>query len=99
MSVFSDLADATIAKQAAERNFKLVRQQAEQKLIEEAGGVKHLGPNIVDQERAFAVLLLDDQDVLLADAELAGAEAAYERAKAAVREFECEAGRAVLFHG
>lgn len=84
---------------AAERALERVRQAAEQGYVEAAGSVKGFGPNIVDQERSFAVLLAADAKVLAAEQAFYAAEAQYELAKAKVREYECEQGARVLFHG
>lgn len=84
---------------AAERALERVRLAAEHVYVEAAGGVKALGPNIVDQERSFSVLLAADEKVLAAEQAFYEAEHVYEMAKAKVREYECEQGARVLFHG
>lgn len=89
VNVFNVLAEAQIALRHAEWARAIVRAQVEQGLIDEAGGVKNIGPTLTDVERYFRVAFLDEPEVILVEEEFHAAEDALDRAKAAVREYEC----------
>ena len=99
MSVFTELAEAKNRLRRAKVDLTHTRARFEQQLVKEADGVKNLGPNIVDQERVFAVRAQESLPVMRCLVEVGELEDAVELARAAVREYECEAGvtRAV-FH-
>ena len=98
MSVFTELAETKNRLRRAEREQRALQVQFEQAIVNEAG-VKALGPNIIDQQRAFEARRFQAPNLLNAEDLVADLEDAVELARAAVREYECEAGvtRAV-FH-
>ena len=96
---FVTLAEAQIALRHAERERDQLRAGLEQKMIEEMGGVKNIGPNLEDQRRAFRVAFAASSVMGMLEDNVADAEDALDRAKAAVREYECETGaRLAVFH-
>ena len=54
------LATARIALRAAQDHYDVTRAQAEQRIIEAAGGTKNLGANAEDQTRALTIALAED---------------------------------------
>ena len=98
-SVFTALARARIALRRTERLSRAWRARLEQELIDAAGGVKNLGPSIIDQTRFFEVKLAEDENLIAWDEQIQQLLDMVELHKAAVREYECEAGaRLAVFH-
>ncbi len=54
------LAAARIALRAAQDHYDLITAQAEQRIIDAAGGAKHLGANAEDRSRALTLALAED---------------------------------------
>ena len=92
-TAFDRLAEANINLRSAERALAVERNRVERGVIEEAGGIKNLGPNIVDQQRAFQPAYEADEACRAIEEGVEIAWAVVERAKAAVREYECSLGR------
>ena len=78
------LAAARIALRDAQDHHDLTRAQAEQRIIEAAGGTKNLGANAEDRSRAVTLALADDPAYCAALAAFREAQAEVDRVQADV---------------
>lgn len=78
------LAAARIALRDAQDHHDLAKAQAEQRIIEAAGGAKNLGANAEDRTRAMTLALADDPAYCAALAALREAQAEVDRMQADV---------------
>ena len=62
MSLRSELADARIERREAQDSYDDAKAQAEQRVIDAAGGAKRLGANAEDRARAVTLALNADED-------------------------------------
>jgi hypothetical protein len=60
------LAEARIGLRLAQDVYDLVKAQAAQRIIEAAGGAKHMGANAEDRERALTIALAADEETMIA---------------------------------
>ena len=82
MSLRTELADARTELREAQDAYEDAKAQAEQRIIDAAGGAKHLGANAEDRARALTLALQDDEDHLHALVRLREAQARVDVAQA-----------------
>jgi hypothetical protein len=78
------LAVARIALREVQDHYELIKAQAEQRIIEAAGGTKNLGANAEDRTRALTLALAQDSDHAAALTLLRQAQAEVDRLQAEV---------------
>ena len=81
MSLRSELADARIALREAQDGYDDAKAQAEQRVIDAAGGAKSLGANAEDRARAVTLALNSDEDYLHVLSRLREAQARVDQAQ------------------
>lgn len=84
MTKRQQLAAARIALRNAQDHHDLTKTQAEQRIIEAAGGAKNLGANAEDRSRAATLALADDPTYCAALAAFREAQAEVDRVQAEV---------------
>ncbi len=82
MSLRSELADARIELRDAQDAYEDAKAQAEQRIIDGAGGAKGLGANAEDRARALTLALNADDEYLNTLSQLREAQARVDRAQA-----------------
>ena len=82
MTLRTELADARAELRDAQDADDAITAQAEQRIIDAAGGAKHLGANAEDRARALTLALQDDEDHLHARSRLREAQARVDFAQA-----------------
>ncbi len=80
----AQFAAARIALRDAQDHYDLITAQAEQRIIDAAGGAKGLGANAEDRARALTLALVEDQDYTEALQRLRQAQAEVDRLQAEV---------------
>jgi len=83
-TIRQQLAEARIAVRLAQDGYDLVKAQAAQRVIDAAGGAKHMGTNAEERERALTIALAADEECRIAQGTVRDYQAQVDRTQAQV---------------